>query len=184
MVCVWRRLICCSSSCSGEKIGAMQAEQHAVLDAALEQAEGGVTQLILLFPSPGAVSITHVAAERAAALRSARPYTLLLLDGTWQFANEMFRAFRERLLPPQGSATLTCLAPQAPRDQRHGAQASAAPPDGKSGVSNTPATPLDESEPKATDAAPQAVEQPGSGPLLLRTEPLVRQHALLGRSCD
>jgi hypothetical protein len=85
-----------------------------VLDGVIQSAQTGHTQLLLLFPGPQSIDVASIAAARASThtnghAKAAKPYALLVLDGTWQFAKEMFQSLQGRLLPPQGPAVLVHL---------------------------------------------------------------------------
>ncbi|KAK9817852.1 hypothetical protein WJX72_003154 [[Myrmecia] bisecta] len=98
-----------------------------VLDEALEDAANGVSPLYLLFPGAGAVDVAELAASEAhiqrlqsvqeqsggegSGTRRRWPYTLLAIDGTWNQAKEMFKAFAPRLLPPNGPVIRVQLMP-------------------------------------------------------------------------
>jgi hypothetical protein len=71
-------------------------------------------QMLLLFLGPQSVDIASIAAKRASECmhgpdHAPKPYALVVLDGTWQFANEMYKAVQGRLLPPDGPAQLVHL---------------------------------------------------------------------------
>ena len=153
----------------------LQAGEHTALDAALKQAELEQTRLILLFPSPDALPINEVAADRATASQSQSHYTLLLLDSTWQFANEMFRALQERLLPPNGHATLAALSANVAAQTPDGAESvlSFVPADGVLAVAHGAAHELTKSA-STIEGHPRSSKRSETSPLLLRTEPLVR----------
>jgi hypothetical protein len=88
--------------------------QASALDKAVKAAECGTIPLLLAFPGPGAVDISDALRSLPATEPICPPepapgtgpprYTLVMIDGTWQFAKEMFKALAPELLPPNGPA--------------------------------------------------------------------------------
>ena len=128
------------------------------------------------------------ASNVAAATTEAAEYTLVLLDGTWQYAREMFAAAAPILLPPTGPGILVQL------PSVH-ATTAVKTEDGAPFACTSESAAIEEAELAAAvertqQAAPvlppssSKQSAAASAPLLLRTEPLVCSAAsLFRRAC-
>jgi DTW domain len=145
----------------------LQVDEHVPLKEAINKAHDGKAPLYVAFPGQNAVNLEAVLPDQvhrtpAAATAQQPRYTLILLDGTWQYAKEMCACLPCELLGPGGAAKqVQLLLATAP--------AAAAQP------------PAAEQRDAAAAGAP-AAQLLTSTHLPLRTEPLVRTKRLFCRS--
>lgn len=106
----------------------LQDKVPGALRQAVDSASSGSRPMFVAFPDGNAQELSQAvprgrrgaagcrarcAAHQATSARADGLYTLVMVDGTWRFAKEIFASARQLLLPPHGPGTQVCLTPPA-----------------------------------------------------------------------